>query len=50
MVKTDKTLVDFLIEAKKKAEDANPNIKNIGELDPTLYQPIYGYIVTYSSN
>lgn len=50
MEETDKTLVDFLLEAKKKAEDANPAIKKIVDLDPTLYQPIYGYVITYSSN
>lgn len=46
----DRTLTDFLMEAKKKAEDANPGIKKLAEQDPTLYQPIYGYIITFSSN
>lgn len=46
----DKTLTDFLLEAKKKAEDANPIIKKIAEQDPMLYQPIYGYVITFSSN
>ena len=46
----DKTLTDFLLEAKKKAEDANPAIKKLAEQDPTLYQPIYGYVITFSSN
>ena len=46
----DKTLINFLLEAKKKAENANPAIKKIAEQDPTLYQPIYGYIITFSSN
>ena len=46
----DKTLIDFLLEAKKKAEEANPDIKKLAEQDPTLYQPIYGYVITFSSN
>lgn len=46
----DKTLIDFLLEAKKKAEDENPAIKKLAEQDPTLYQPIYGYVITFTSN
>jgi hypothetical protein len=46
----DKTLIDFLLEAKRKAEEANPDIKKLAEQDPTLYQPIYGYVITFSSN
>lgn len=46
----DKTLIDFLLEAKKKAEEANPDIKKLAEQNPTLYQPIYGYVITFSSN
>ncbi len=49
MIKNEK-LIDFLLEAKKKAEDTNPAIKKLAEQDPTLYQPIYGYIITFSSN
>ena len=46
----DKTLIDFLLETKRKAEEANPDIKKLAEQDPTLYQPIYGYVITFSSN
>ncbi len=46
----DNTLVDFLFDAKKKAEDANPAIKKMVDQDSMLYQPIYGYIITFSSN
>ncbi len=50
MTENNETLVEFLSKAKKKAEESNPAIKDMGELDPTLYQPIYGYVITYSSN
>lgn len=50
MTEENGTLTDFLKDAKKKAEEANPAIKKMVELDPTLYQPIYGYIIRFSSN
>ena len=50
MGKVDETLVDFLLNAKKKAEEQNPAIKKLGEQDSMLYQPIYGYVITFSSN
>ncbi|MEM0287950.1 MAG: hypothetical protein QXG05_07275 [Nitrososphaerota archaeon] len=46
----DKTLIDFLLEAKMKVEEANPDVKKLAEQDTTLYQPIYGYLITFSSN
>ena len=50
MGETEETLTDFMLEAKKKAEEINPNIKKFSEMEPTLYQPIYGYIISFSSN
>jgi len=46
----DKKLINFLLDAKKMAEDANPFIKELLEQNPVFYQPIYGYIITFSSN
>jgi hypothetical protein len=44
------TPYDFMIDAKKKAEEINPDIKKLSEIEPFLYQPIYGYIISFSSN
>lgn len=46
----NKTLIDFLLDAKKKAEEAKPVINEIAEQDPMLYRPIYGYVIAFSSN
>jgi hypothetical protein len=50
MEETDVTLTDFMLKAKKKAEETNPDIKKLSEIEAALYQPIYGYIISFSSN
>jgi len=50
MGETDETLIDFMIDAKKKAEEIIPYIKKLSEIEPFIYQPIYGYIISFSSN
>jgi len=50
MGETNETLIDFMLDTKKKVEDRNPSIKKLSEIEPFLYQPIYGYIISFSSN
>lgn len=50
MGETNETLIDFMLDAKNKAEEINPDIKKLSEIEPVLYQPIYGYIISFSSN
>jgi hypothetical protein len=51
MEENNETLTDFMLNAKKKAEDRNPILKKLSEIEPIINEePIYGYIITFSSN
>ena len=48
----DKTLMDFVLEARKKAE-TNPHIKILdllARMDRMFTDPIYGYVITIDVN
>ncbi len=51
MSNIDDTLADFLSKIRKQVEDSNPDaVKKLTLIDPTLYQPFYGYIITLTSS